>query len=309
MDKGLISIIVPLYNSEEYIDRCLTSLIDQIYENIEIIIVNDGSTDASLTKCLRYKKMDSRINIINQKNHGRSVARNIGIKNSHGEFIMFVDSDDFVSKNFCSSAISMQRKEDADIVLFDYYSVSQDRKIRKRTVHYDEGDITKEQAMISIISSSFLPMKMIKRSLFRNILFPIGKDYEDIFVAYKILDHANKFTYLSCPTYYYVQRTNSITHTKNLQSVSDYFEANMLRFNFLKQNYNNITKYAVDDLKVAAFFYLIYNPNGVLNGDAKQCLKFHFNKHNGFSNKLLFVIKMYGYYPRLIRLIVKNYFN
>lgn len=117
MTKKLVSIIVPMYNSEKYLDKCVNSILQQDYKKIELILVNDGSTDSTLEKINNYSKEDKRVIVINQKNNGVSIARNNGIKKSKGEYITFIDSDDFIEKDFISYYVSLLEKTNSDIVL------------------------------------------------------------------------------------------------------------------------------------------------------------------------------------------------
>ena len=116
MDDFLISIIVHIYNSEECLNECLNSIINQTYNNLEIICINDGSTDGSLKMLKEYKQKDNRIKIINIKNRGISFSRNIGIKESIGKFIVFVDGNDYINLEFCENLLNNQKKSYADLV-------------------------------------------------------------------------------------------------------------------------------------------------------------------------------------------------
>lgn len=120
MSKPLISIIVPVYNTEKYLDKCLDSLVNQTYYNIEIICINNGSTDNSINILEQYQKNDPRVKVINTVNEGVSIARNVGLKEVHGEYIMFVDSDDWTNLNTCEIAIDTINEYDVDVVLWSY---------------------------------------------------------------------------------------------------------------------------------------------------------------------------------------------
>lgn len=119
----MVSIIVPVYNVENYIDRCIQSLIKQTYKNIEIILINDGSTDGSAEKCLKWSQRDNRIIFVNKKNEKQGPSRNLGILISKGNYIMFVDSDDYVKETMVESMYNCIKKSDADIVFSDYYEL------------------------------------------------------------------------------------------------------------------------------------------------------------------------------------------
>ena len=146
MNQPLISVIVPVYNVEKYLDNCVMSILDQDYQNIEIILINDGSTDNSLAICHSYVGKDKRVKLFSQKNQGLSAARNLGIQKANGEFVMFVDSDDYVEPSYCSAALSCQQKYDADIVFFDYKRITNENEIIHSFEH-TSGVVTKEEAI------------------------------------------------------------------------------------------------------------------------------------------------------------------
>lgn len=307
--RDLISVIIPVYNSEKYLEKCLLSLINQSYKKIELIIINDGSTDNSIKICNKFKKKDSRIVLINQENKGRSEVRNVGIKKAKGTYIMFVDSDDYVTQDFCLDALNEIKHTNSDIVFFDYFSVS-NSVIQKRDTLYKNFNhtLTKEEAMTSIINSSFLPMKIIKKEIFNNIKFPHNKDYEDVFVTYKLVEKAKKISYLAKANYFYVQHSNSITHIKNAKSTSDYFEANLVRYSFFNNKYPLAAKGALDNLLIASFFYLVYNPKGKFSSKAKSIItSSKLSKLE--SRKLLYCFILYRWFPKLITKIVRFYFK
>lgn len=303
----LISVIVPVYNAENSLKLCLKSLLEQSFKNIEIILINDGSTDNSLKICRKFQNKDRRILVIDQHNQGRAAVRNLGINMASGDYIMFVDSDDYVSKNFCMDALKVVYTQNVDIVLFDYYLENNQGKYLKRTCNRD-GILTKEEAMLAVTNASFLPMKIFNKSLFNNIKFPVGKDYEDVFVTYQLVDKAKKLYHLSVPLYYYVQHNNSVTHIKNSQTTSDYFEASYTRLKFLKNKFPNVATYAKRELKLISFFYLIYNKNGEFVSEAQNVFNSKV-KFPALSRKLRQIIWLYRFMPDLVRIIVKQYFN
>ena len=128
----LVSIIVPIYNTEEYIDKCVESIINQTYKEIEIILIDDGSTDNSPILCDKWEEKDKRIHVIHLKNGGVSRARNIGLKNANGKYISFIDSDDYVESNFIEVMIEEFMKEKADIVISKFCKVYEDCTIMKQ---------------------------------------------------------------------------------------------------------------------------------------------------------------------------------
>lgn len=194
-----ISVIVPVYNVEKYLSQCLDSIIHQTYKNLEIILVDDGSTDSSGLICDNYSQKDKRIKIIHKCQGGLSDARNAGLKIATGEYISFIDSDDFIDKNMYSILINNTQKYNSDIVWFNYYNYYSKK-------HFINSSIIKNNDLYDLSSSDKIKFaknlfyqykmdahvwaKLYKRSIFNNIKFPYGKLFEDIFVLLPILSNA-----------------------------------------------------------------------------------------------------------------------
>lgn len=230
IEKTLISIIIPVYNVEQYLSRCINSIINQTYKNIEIILVNDGSTDNSQEICNKYKIKDNRINVINKKNGGLSDARNEGIKVATGKFITFVDSDDYVSDDYVDCLFSMIDEEKADIAVCTYRVVNDNEQ--KKYLATSKQRCNKVFSGIDAIKNSWYKKeitnsawaKLYKKELFFNVEYPKGKVYEDLGTTYKLLYKAKKVVYADCRIYYYVQRKESIMHSCSKKRIEDRFE-------------------------------------------------------------------------------------
>lgn len=211
--KKLISIIIPIYNSEKYIKKCINSVIEQSYKNIEIILVNDGSTDNSLEICKSYKKIDSRIRIINQKNKGTAAARNVGIKKSKGEYICFVDSDDEIKSNYVEYLLYLINKNDCDIAIASY-TVKSGKKEYDLGIGYSEKIINQKECLQLLLNSKgftvSLCSKLFKRNVFDCIIFPEGYMYEDDATIYEIILNCEKISYGNKSIYTYYVRNNSV---------------------------------------------------------------------------------------------------
>lgn len=211
--KDLISIIVPVYNVEDYVLRCLDSLINQSYEQIEIILVDDGSTDKSGKICDEFKKRDERIRVFHKKNGGLSSARNYGIKKAKGDKIAFVDSDDYVKKDLILDLYEEMQGKGADIVVCGYNDVIPE----KATLSGKEATVRllTKQENIDIISWN----KLYKKKLFvkNDIYFPEGKKHEDTLTTYKLMSKAGKVSYIDKSLYVYVERKGSITASEKVE--------------------------------------------------------------------------------------------
>lgn len=216
-----VTIVVPIYNVSEYLDKCISSLINQTYKEIEIILVNDGSKDNSLDICKKYEQMDHRVRVLDKENGGLSSARNLGIEASTGEYIFFLDGDDFLEKDAIEFAVNKLEINNADIVVFGVYNTYWKTKTRSRLEKNNkeyEVVMKSEEALITMLNRnlSFKWMacnKMYKRNLFETIRFPIGKLYEDVGTTYKVIQNAKKIVYCSTPKYNYVHNPKSITKT------------------------------------------------------------------------------------------------
>ena len=210
----MVSVIVPIYNVEEYLEECLESIRNQTYTNIEVILVNDGSTDGSKEICERFCLQDSRFKLINQENQGQSVARNRGFKESRGQYIMFVDSDDVVKEDLVEVLFSYV-KADVDIVECKLTQNKEELKKNKPIRVIFEGNST--EAIIKCIAIKevkFCPVtKLYRRELVEKVPFLEGVIYEDVYTGINLLKNIRKMIVVDLNGYYYRVRPNS-TMTK-----------------------------------------------------------------------------------------------
>lgn len=207
-----VSIIVPIYNVESYLSKCLDSLINQTYKDIEIICVNDGSKDNSLSVAERYKEKDSRVKVYTKENGGLSDARNFGIEKAQGEYLCFVDSDDYIDKELLELSYNMGKENNSDIVCFDmYYVWSNDNLEYSWGSNYKGTSNYKDNPEI-IFSNNSANNKLYKASFMKNRRFFKGMWYEDMAVIPVWIAEANNMAHVYKPLYYYVQRQGSITH-------------------------------------------------------------------------------------------------
>lgn len=211
----MISIIVPVYNVEEYLEECLESIRKQTYQNIEVILVNDGSTDGSQAICEHFCQTDKRFRLINQKNQGQSVARNHGVKESLGEYIMFVDSDDVIKANILDVLLSYM-KADVDLVECSLVRNQEELHKNKPIRVIFEGNST--AAIIKCIALKEVKFcaftKLYRREIVEKVPFLEGYIYEDVFTGINYLKHIRKIVIVDYIGYYYRVRPNS-TMTKS----------------------------------------------------------------------------------------------
>ena len=267
-----VSIVVPVYNVENYISRCINSLIKQSYKNLEIVLVDDGSTDLSAKICDEYKKIDSRIKVIHKKNGGLSDARNFGIDNCTGEYICFVDSDDWIEKEMIKTLIENIVDTKSDIAICGRYRAYENKeKIIEKYKKYP-----KEIVFNNIIGLQYLMSfcgydmsvcdKMFKSSLFSEIRFPYGLTCEDSFTTYKLFSESKQICYINKPFYNYFFRTNSITRNGNVNETV--IKAAQEQYKFVLKNYADIKNEASSFLISA--YMSVFNEYIKRN---KKCMK------------------------------------
>lgn len=215
MNKPLISVVVPVYNVADYLPECLDSLLAQTYPNFEVVAVDDGSTDSSLTILERYSNQDSRITVVSQKNGGLAAARNTGIANARGEYFAFVDSDDYVGELYLSTMFDNAFKHNAEISICGRMKIIDDIESHEMRPFCSNREMDSEMALRALNSYRSYDMsmwgKLFKSSLFDGIVFPEGKNSEDQFVCYKLLSKAAIIFYEDRPLYFYRYRSGSIT--------------------------------------------------------------------------------------------------
>lgn len=255
-----ISVIVPVYKVEPYIRQCLDSLIHQTKKEIEIILIDDGSPDNCGKICDEYAKSDDRIKVIHQENKGISATRNIGIDNAAADYIMFTDSDDWVTPNFCARAYQLITENEADVVLFNYFKVKEDKLMPRRIPDIKEGFKTMLEAQKLLFSPSgcYCWDKIFRKELFTNIRFPEGRVYEDLAVTCQIVFQAKKIWYTGDQLYYYRTRKGSIVITRNLKNRNDAYEAYMDRVHALEA-YPETREMAAQQLDIVSLLYCIWH--------------------------------------------------
>ncbi len=233
-----VSVIVPVYNVEKYLAKCLESLVNQTLKDIEIIVVNDGSPDHSQDIIDKYvKKYPQKIKAFKKKNGGLSDARNYGLKYASGDYISFIDSDDWVEPNMLLEMYNKAIKNDFDIVVcnMEFFYEDNDNNVEFKAALFNQ--INKRSLMIS---SSNACNKLFKRELFKhNIQFLKGRLYEDLATSPLLFLYADKVGYIAKPFYHYLQRKGSIMNSKNISPKLDdiFFVMKYLNDEFTKRGF------------------------------------------------------------------------
>ncbi len=215
----LVSVIIPVYNVEKYLDRCMRSVLEQTYTNLDIILVDDGSSDGSGIICDRYQGMDGRVRVIHKQNGGLSDARNAGIDAARADYLIFLDSDDFVDREYVSFLYALLREHDADISICRYMRFSGLEEIGKAKKGQEAILFSNTKALEALLyTPEVIPQsanaKMYKRELFDGVRYPVGKLHEDIGTTYKLLYKAKKIAYSASQYYFYFQRMDGIVHSE-----------------------------------------------------------------------------------------------
>lgn len=236
--RPLISVIVPVYNVEAYLEECVRSILNQTYKNLELILVNDGSTDGSGELCDRYAAEDVRVRVIHQENAGLSAARNTGIETARGEYLTFVDSDDGIHEDCLKDSVEQAGVYQADIVVsnfFQYSEIDQTFYYYVEQGHWGEVELLSPQEAVQrqsewkhLNTATFViaVAKLYKRDLFKYVRYPIGKVHEDEYTTHKLFLAAQQIVFLNKDFYMYRRRDNSLmTSTYSVSKAMNLIEA------------------------------------------------------------------------------------
>lgn len=313
-NKPKISVIIPFYNVEKYLRKCLESVRCQTFQDFEVIMVNDESPDNSICIAKEFLSKDNRFKIINQKNKGLGGARNTGILEAKGEFLFLLDSDDYIKENSFGQLINFATLNELDLVVFNYAKVDENGN-KIASPEFGSGILSKDEAFRKILSLKTSPQawnKFYKRNLFINnsILYPEKFLHEDLPVTYRLFWNADKIGYLNESYYYWLVREGSITQkfsykhindiiaallgTKkylNEQNILDEYEDEYIRgsvqmLNIIVERSFNFSKYLKSKCLVEYVLYIV-NSNQVVNEtQIKKLDKFDNNLYMQFNNNL-----------------------
>ena len=269
----IISIIVPIYNVGKYLPKCIESILNQTFKNFELILVNDGSTDNSGVVCDDYAKKDTRIKIIHKSNGGVSSARNAGLYVAKGEYIGFVDPDDYIDKNMYEKLYRLCIDNNSDIAICRF-NREINGKIQNKESTEEIIELNNMEAMNELFKGNLyrfsLCNKLFSKKCFNDVLFPEGRMHEDLSTTYKLFANSKKAVYIDYYGYIYVKRENSIlTSTYNEKRLQAFIAWDEI-IEFIDKNY-----YEIIEQVIATFTYwcvdnILYILNQVNNSKKKN---------------------------------------
>jgi len=255
----LISVIVPVYKVEPYLDKCIQSIVDQTYRNLEIILVDDGSPDRCGAMCDTWAAMDSRIKVVHKQNGGLSDARNAGMAIATGGYMGFIDSDDYIAPDMYRLLLERMKADGSDIAACGVEMVYADGTPNRMLTPAGSHSLNNAQAMEAIIRESLLKQpvwyKLYKTDLIRDIPFAVGKYHEDVFWSWQAVARAKKVSVFDTPCYYYLQRSGSIMGERFSERRLDAIEAKCQRYNYLQTHYPELAPEALCRLHFSCLYF------------------------------------------------------
>ena len=310
-----ISIIIPVYNVEKYLNKCLNSVIEQTYKNIEVILIDDGSTDNSGKICDEYAKNDIRIKIIHQQNGGVSTARNNGLEHATGKYITFVDSDDYIEKEMIETMAKKIMKKNADIVICGVTDRDEENNIINQSLNKKENVFNNIEAIKEMLDEklfySVCWAKLYKKELFRNIKFNSKiRIAEDMDVLYRVFYKSNKIIQIPERLYNWTSRGDSVTKGNDMSKWQDEIDVCENIIKFCEENCNEIEDYAVKRYIRINLTLSLNNlkENGTkenYNTLKKNLKKYDIEKNKAIRKKEKIKVKMIIYHPKVIKLLYK----
>ena len=270
MIKEKISIIVPVYNVEAYLERCVESILKQTYTNLEILLVNDGSTDKSGELCDKLALRDHRIRVIHKENGGLSDARNRGIDEASSNLIGFIDSDDYIDEDMYETLYRQMVASKADLSMCGHYDVYHQIP-EKQVAKIKTWELMPEEAIKMVMEAKILSVtavnKLYKKALFEQLRFRIGKIAEDAFIMVDLIHQCSKIVATNEKKYYYVHRENSITTQKFSLKFLNVIEAYEQNAKIISENYPDLYDVAIMRLNWA---YLYVSDRLLVDNDFKD---------------------------------------
>ena len=260
METVLISVIVPVYNVAQYLEKSIASIQQQTYQNLEIILVDDGATDESGRLCEQIAEQDERVLVYHKENEGLSQARNDGLKQAHGDYVIFIDSDDYIHSEMIASLYQQLVKEDADVSscgVMNVYANSESPQTENQDDYFvcDTETFLREYLIGEKIPGTICN-KLIKKEVAAQLTFPKGLIYEDAYYHFDLIKVAKKYVVNTNPYYYYFHRGDSITTKPYAEKDLAYIDIYQKFYTEVVKEYPNLTEVAFFRLAYAHFFIL-----------------------------------------------------
>lgn len=255
----LISVIVPVYKVEEYLDRCVQSILEQTYANLEIILVDDGSPDNCPAMCDAWAQKDSRIRVIHKKNGGLSDARNVGMAAATGEYISFIDSDDWIAPEMMERLVEALERDDSDVAACAVEMAWEDGRPNEALTVRKDRTLDRNEAQRALLHETLLKQpvwyKLYRRETIKDIPFEVGKYHEDVYWSYQAIGNARRVSLIDYVGYYYYQRSGSIMGEGYSLKRLDAIEAMERRYRYLAEHFPEMEREA----RVKMTTFCIYN--------------------------------------------------
>lgn len=259
MNNKLISVIVPVYNVRPYLKRCIDSIIAQTYSNLEILLVDDGSTDGSGELCDVYARQDARVQVIHKKNAGQAAARNDAIDIARGSYLGFVDSDDFIDCRMFEILYQDLTEHDAQIsiVTFQEFTEEKEATVSRNlmSIECQAGEKILQKLLLEEKIGDFSWNKLYRRELFKEIRYPVGRMMEDQGIMYKLVDQCTKVTYRPIRLYFYYQRPDSTLHRRTLKFYEDKWDMGCQRYQYIREKYPDMLENDAAMMKIVEHCY------------------------------------------------------
>lgn len=300
----LVSIIVPIYNVEKYLVECIKSLINQTYRNLEIILINDGSIDDSVKICEQYIEQDNRIILINKKNGGSASAKNEGLKVAKGDYITFVDSDDFIESDMIEYMVNTIKKYNADIVQCSFTNLYKNTEKFKQDTIVEQKISSKDflELFLTKWDSSLFWNKLFKREVIENVFFKEGRCIDDEFFTYKCVINSKSIVTSNKIVYNYRMRRSGVMKSESSQKqiLKDRIDYLYERYELVTHIYEDLDDIFLENLLT---YYLIISRNYFID---KNILDYMKNKLKLIKGKIIvshinIIIKI-----KIIKLIICN---
>ena len=293
MNNDLVTIIIPIYKVEKYLSRCIESVLEQTYKNLQIILVDDGSPDNCGKICDEYAKKDNRIQVIHKENGGLSDARNKGLEIAKGKYIYLLDSDDYLEINTIQYLHSLAEEYQADIIVGKERLVFENCKCNNYKCEKEEVEIYNEKEALEIMlyNTKFTNMgcnKLYKTNLFEGIKYPFGKLYEDLGTTYKLIVKSEKIVLTNQYTYnYLIDRNDSIMNKKFNEKRMDGLEFAEEILQYINKSYPSLTDAAIFRLYIECVYILLKLPNKKIYKEQNDKIKKYLRKYrwNVLKNK------------------------